>query len=111
MINDHLLSHGMAETPWGGFKQSGIGRTHGELGFHEMTEPQVIIHDRLPFVKRDLWWHPYSEKVYDGIRALLHLLYGKRLSTKIKSAWTVFKFVPRIFRKWLPDENRTHSNR
>ena len=36
-INDHLLTHGMAETPWGGVKESGIGRSHGELGFDEMT--------------------------------------------------------------------------
>ncbi len=40
LINDHLMSHGMAETPWGGFKESGIGRTHGEIGFHEMTQPK-----------------------------------------------------------------------
>ena len=26
MINDHLMSHGMPETPWGGYKQSSIGR-------------------------------------------------------------------------------------
>ncbi len=25
MINDHLMSHGLAETPWGGWKESGIG--------------------------------------------------------------------------------------
>ena len=24
-INDHLMSHGLAETPWGGFKMSSIG--------------------------------------------------------------------------------------
>jgi acyl-CoA reductase-like NAD-dependent aldehyde dehydrogenase len=28
-INDHLMSHGLAETPWGGYKQSSIGRSHG----------------------------------------------------------------------------------
>ena len=27
MINDHLMSHGLADTLWGGFKESGIGRT------------------------------------------------------------------------------------
>ena len=42
-INDHLMSHGLAETPWGGFKESGIGRTHGKSGFDEMTNQMVIV--------------------------------------------------------------------
>ena len=46
-VNDHLMSHGMAETPWGGFGQSGIGRSHGALGFEEMTQPRAIVDDRL----------------------------------------------------------------
>ncbi|MCL2479980.1 MAG: aldehyde dehydrogenase family protein, partial [Treponema sp.] len=36
MINDHLMSHGLAQTPWGGFGDSGLGKTHGEAGFREM---------------------------------------------------------------------------
>ncbi|MDF1764219.1 MAG: aldehyde dehydrogenase family protein, partial [Oleibacter sp.] len=31
-VNDHLYSHGIANTEWGGPKESGIGRTHGALG-------------------------------------------------------------------------------
>ena len=50
-INDHLMSHGLSETPWGGFKESSFGRTHGRLGVDSMTQPQVIVHDILPFVK------------------------------------------------------------
>ncbi|MEI7892710.1 MAG: aldehyde dehydrogenase family protein, partial [Myxococcales bacterium] len=59
-INDHLMTHGLAETPWGGFKESGVGRTHGELGFDEMTEAQVVVQDFLPGVKRNMWWYPHS---------------------------------------------------
>jgi succinate-semialdehyde dehydrogenase/glutarate-semialdehyde dehydrogenase len=51
-INDHLMSHGIAETSWGGFKESGVGRTHGEMGLMEMVEPQTIVNDILPGVKR-----------------------------------------------------------
>ncbi len=28
--------------PFGGFKSSGMGRTHGEYGFHEVTQPKVV---------------------------------------------------------------------
>ncbi len=51
-INNHLISHGIPNLPWGGFKESGIGRTHGELGLIEMTEPRVIVNDYLPLNKQ-----------------------------------------------------------
>jgi succinate-semialdehyde dehydrogenase/glutarate-semialdehyde dehydrogenase len=75
-INDHLMSHGLAETPWGGFKQSGIGRTHGDEGLLEMTQPRVVVADILPGVKRNMWWYPHSRKVYNGLLGALHVLYG-----------------------------------
>jgi succinate-semialdehyde dehydrogenase/glutarate-semialdehyde dehydrogenase len=83
MINDHLMSHGLAETPWGGFGDSGLGRTHGELGFKEMVKVKVVVDDTLPGVKRDIFWQPYPEKVYKGLRSLVDMLagdLGKRIS-------------------------------
>jgi len=97
MINDHLMSHGLAETPWGGFKQSGIGRTHGRIGFDEMTQPQVIVDDCMPFVQKDLWWHPYSGKLYTGLRAILILLYGKGVKVRWKALGTILSRLPRMF--------------
>ena len=52
MINDHLMSHGLAETPWGGVGDSGIGRTHAELGFLEMLQTRVVVDDILPGARR-----------------------------------------------------------
>jgi succinate-semialdehyde dehydrogenase/glutarate-semialdehyde dehydrogenase len=96
MINDHLMSHGLAETPWGGFGDSGLGRTHGELGFREMLKAQVIIDDVLPGVKRNLWWQPYSEEVYRGIRAIAAFLAGP-LGKRIRAVPGVLKI---FFRYW-----------
>lgn len=98
-INDHLMSHGLAETPWGGFKQSGIGRTHGELGFDEMTQPMVVVHDYMPFLKRNLWWHPYDKKLYDGLRGILSFLYGKNIGERIFGLTKLMKIFPRVFKK------------
>lgn len=98
-INDHLMSHGLAETPWGGFKQSGIGRTHGELGFDEMTQTQVIVKDLLSFTSKQLWWHPYSKNVYDGLKGLLNLLYNSKPGVRIKGFIKLIRIVPRIFSK------------
>ena len=96
MVNDHLMSHGLAETPWGGFGDSGIGRTHGELGFREMVKIKVIVNDILPGVKRNLFWQPYSEKVYAGIFALVELLSG----TFVKRMAALPKVTGIFFRYW-----------
>ena len=98
-INDHLMSHGMAETPWGGFKNSGIGRTHGSLCFDQMTQPQLLVNDILPFVKKNMWWHPYSKNIYDGLRGAIHLLYGKSLKARLAGIGPLLKIVPRYFTK------------
>lgn len=98
-INDHLISHGLAETPWGGFKQSGIGRTHGKYGFDEMTQPMVIVKDSLSFTKKQLWWHPYSDKVYNGIKGLLNFMYGNKLNFRIKGLKDLLVIVPRLFQR------------
>ena len=96
-INDHLMSHGLAETPWGGFGASGLGRTHGELGFREMTRTKVVVDDVLPFAAKSIWWHPYSKKLYDGLRALVDFLYGTTLARRIKAAPRV---IGVFFRYW-----------
>jgi acyl-CoA reductase-like NAD-dependent aldehyde dehydrogenase len=96
-INDHLMSHGLAETPWGGFKQSGIGRTHGAIGFAEMTQPKVIVHDILPFARRNMWWYPHGKGLYRGLLGALQFLYGRSLSHRLKGLWQLLRIVPRYF--------------
>ncbi|MEJ2251074.1 MAG: aldehyde dehydrogenase family protein [Candidatus Lokiarchaeota archaeon] len=59
MINEVVYTFALAATPWGGTKNSGIGRTHGELGFYEVTRPLHINIDR--YKEPDLWWMPYNE--------------------------------------------------
>lgn len=96
-INDHTMSNGLPETPWGGFKESGIGRTHGELGFAEMTQPQVIVHDHLPGVKKNPWWHPHGRFVYDGMKGLLDLLYGDGVNRRVVGASRFLRLFARTF--------------
>ncbi len=98
-INDHLISHGLPESPWGGFKLSGIGRTHGSIGFDEMTQPQVIIGDLLGGLPRNLWWHPYSPELYDGIRGLLVGLAGKGIASRLAGFRDALKVIPRIIKR------------
>jgi succinate-semialdehyde dehydrogenase/glutarate-semialdehyde dehydrogenase len=96
-INDHLMTHGMPATPWGGFKESSIGRGHGEIGFKEMTQTQVVVQDLLHFAKRNPWWHPYSKKEYLGIKGNMQALYSKNLWHRISGLINFIKIVPAMF--------------
>ena len=98
MINDHLMGHGLAEVPWGGVSgESGLGRTHGELGFDEVTVPQCIVRDTLPLARRDLWWHPYGAQVYEGMHGILDLLYARQPARRLSGLGRVARLLPRTF--------------
>jgi len=98
-INDHLMSHGLAETPWGGFKESSIGRTHGDIGFDEMTQPQCLVNDLLPMASRNLWWHPFSPQVYAGLRGLIEGLYAPSLVRRARGWLALGTIAPRMFKR------------
>ncbi len=99
MINDHLMSHGLAETPWGGWKESGIGRTHGYIGLEEMTQPRCVVVDILPFVQKNMWWHPHNKKVYEGLKGALEFLYSKKLGKRLKGGLRLVPVFLRTFQK------------
>jgi succinate-semialdehyde dehydrogenase/glutarate-semialdehyde dehydrogenase len=63
MINDTLVNYGAPEAPFGGVKQSGIGRTHSDKGLQNLCQQRHVNYDRLA-LKRELWWYPYSDKMY-----------------------------------------------
>ena len=96
-INDHLISHGLAETPWGGVKQSGIGRSHGVIGFDEMTQPQVIVHDILPLARQNIWWYPHGRNIYEGLLGAIRFLYSSSIRQRAIGFYRLLKILPRYF--------------
>lgn len=58
MVNEVVYTFGLARTPWGGTKSSGIGRTHGPLGFQEVVRPLHVHVDT--YAEPDPWWMPYD---------------------------------------------------
>jgi succinate-semialdehyde dehydrogenase/glutarate-semialdehyde dehydrogenase len=61
MVNEVVYTHGIAQTPWGGVKDSGYGRTHGRMGLLELVHPQHIHVNRVSFLP-DLWWFRYDPR-------------------------------------------------
>ncbi len=99
MINDHMMSHGMAEVPWGGFRDSGSGRSHGEAGFLEMTRERAVIGELLSRAPRALWWYPYDRALYDGLASAIKLLHGRGLGKRLRAAGSVARMIMRTFRR------------
>lgn len=66
-VNEVLYTHGIGQTPWGGFKNSGRGRTHGREGLMELVQPQHIHVNKLALLP-DAWWMPYSKTALETFR-------------------------------------------
>ena len=49
VVNDVLMTYGMPETPWGGPKESGIGRVHSDEGLRHLCETVHVNYPVLPF--------------------------------------------------------------
>lgn len=81
-LNDHVLTHGAPETPWLGWKQSGLGSTHSHLGLEEMTHPKVVHYDIAPQINTNLWWFPARKIKYDLLLNTVHILFNRTLQER-----------------------------
>ncbi|HKS26440.1 MAG TPA: aldehyde dehydrogenase family protein [Pyrinomonadaceae bacterium] len=61
MVNEVLYTHGIAQAPWGGVKESGMGHTHGRLGLLELVQARHVHVNRLTAL-RDFWWFNYTPR-------------------------------------------------
>jgi succinate-semialdehyde dehydrogenase/glutarate-semialdehyde dehydrogenase len=87
------MSHGLAETPWGGFKESGLGRTHSYIGLEEMTQPRCVVDDIMSGMKKNFWWYPHSPKVYAALDGAVQFLYSRDLAKRFNG---MLKLVPQF---------------
>ncbi|MCL4478032.1 MAG: aldehyde dehydrogenase family protein [Deltaproteobacteria bacterium] len=69
-INDHIMTYGIPETPWGGSKESGFGRTHSDIGLMEFVEP-IHIHVDRAWIKKKPWWYPYDRKTLLFLKVMI----------------------------------------
>lgn len=96
-INDHMYTAGLGQCAWGGVKESGVGRSHGPIGFMEAVEVKTIA--ATPAREATAGAHPYGNTVGPSVRTLLDLTYGKgkaRLRTLKDGAPAMAKFTGRI---------------
>ncbi len=84
-VNEHAYTYGLPETPWGGIKDSGIGRTHSKIGLMEMVIPYHINIDHLPdSMTWRPWFYPYSKEKYEFFKRSTSA-FGTGIGEKIKN--------------------------
>ncbi|WP_455675887.1 aldehyde dehydrogenase family protein, partial [Pradoshia sp.] len=84
LINDVLITVANNHLPFGGQKESGVGRYHGENGIRMFCHEKAVMED-LGYKKSEIQWYPYKGK-YDSFRDLLVANFGgsKSLSKVLK---------------------------
>ena len=93
MVNEVVYTHALSQTPWGGMKQSGYGRTHGGLGLLELVAAQHIHVNALPGLA-DVWWFPYTKRAGELFRD-----FARRFTTG--SLIRSIPLLPKILRRLI----------
>jgi succinate-semialdehyde dehydrogenase/glutarate-semialdehyde dehydrogenase len=99
-INDHMFTHAAWQCPWGGVKDSGIGRTHSRFGLYECVD--VKLRSWEPSRFRDPWWHPYDETLGKALQHTATMLYGRpsiRASALRHGALPLMRLGVRLLKK------------
>lgn len=79
MINEAVYTYALCRTPWGGVKNSGIGRSHAREGLLELVRPVHIHTNR--WIRKSMWWYSYSRELYEGFQCLAKNITGNILAS------------------------------
>jgi succinate-semialdehyde dehydrogenase/glutarate-semialdehyde dehydrogenase len=73
MVNDVLNAYATPEAPFGGVKDSGFGRVHGDEGLLDMCEVRHVNYNRTPTLRREPVWFPYRKRAYGTMVRLMRV--------------------------------------
>lgn len=74
-VNDVVTSYGLVELPFGGEKESGLGRRHGPGGIRKYAVTQAVAEDRLG-LSREPNWYPYSPRLLGALERISAIFGG-----------------------------------
>jgi succinate-semialdehyde dehydrogenase/glutarate-semialdehyde dehydrogenase len=96
-INEVVYTAGLGETPWGGVKNTGFGRTHSDIGLYEFVNVRHIHKPRSRlFVFKSPWWFPYTPYQYAVFRTFFDT-YRRHWIDKLRAVphvlWNFVQFI------------------
>src|SRR5262249_13734668 len=77
LVNDVISNYVAVEAPFGGIKQSGCGRVHGDDALRDMAETRQVFGGLLPERGADPLWFPYSGKAYRWQLRIMRALFSR----------------------------------
>ena len=83
-VNDVIVSYAAPALPFGGVKESGIGRVHGPEGIREFSQVKSVLSDRAG-LKREAWWFPLPRQLGTAGARVLRLRHRRGLGNKLKA--------------------------
>lgn len=92
LINDACTTAGVSDMPHGGFKASGLGKVHGELGLQECVRTKAIAVDMFQSWRQP-WWFGYGASHREEIDAFLVAAHGASLGAKLAALPKVLRLV------------------
>lgn len=82
-VNDVIVSYGVPDLPFGGVKESGLGRVHGPEGLREFVAAKSVLYDRFG-LSREAWWFPAPKALTPMGKRMLRLRYRRGLGAKLR---------------------------
>lgn len=77
-------------TPWGGVKNSGIGRISSRYGMLNFVNIKCVTLDYSHKTKQD-WWYPYSKQKLDYFNEIISNFHSDKITDKIKAVIKLLK--------------------
>jgi succinate-semialdehyde dehydrogenase/glutarate-semialdehyde dehydrogenase len=78
VVNDVLSNYACAEAPFGGMRDSGYGRVHGDEGILEMAHVRHLSLPRIQPPGMDQLGFPYSQKTHDFLLKTVKALFSRK---------------------------------
>jgi acyl-CoA reductase-like NAD-dependent aldehyde dehydrogenase len=83
-VNDAIVSYAVADLPFGGVKESGVGRIHGLDALRELSTVKSVLVDRFG-LPRELWWFPVPDALSPLAKAALVLRHRRGWRHKLRA--------------------------
>lgn len=88
VVNDVFMHYAAVEAPFGGVKDSGFGRVHGDDALRDMAQTKHVMTSRLPERSNEPLWYPYSPRSYRWqLRAFRALFASGGVARKLRALW------------------------